>query len=464
MESTGPKLEPKKRRNNWKLMKRAAPLLKEHWWRFLIAGIVQAFSSSTVTTMPMFTKYVIDEALPRKSIRLAVIVMSCFVVLMFLRIITYYIGQTLLLFIREKLIFDLRKLVFTRMQELCLRFHQRYSPGYLYDRTLGTTSTSIGIFLNAFFLTVINAVVGIICSVLFCWHLSPQMTIIALCMSCTYVFISKHYGAIIRAMSKKFNVESNELAGRLTDLLRGIKTIKAFTMEDWVIDEFEERTWPLQMRSLDINKTTVRLTLWVESITYIVTATVVVMGTMLVLHHQITIGTMVAFIAYQATLTSYVSGLTNIAATYGSAAAGLDQLFEIIDEESSVVAKQDVIMPANIEGRLSMDNVYFSYDGKPVINGMSVDFTPGQSVAIVGPSGGGKTTFINLLLRFYDPENGCLRLDGRDVRDLPLSDYRNLFGVVLQDPFLFNDTIYNNLVAVKPDATDTEIREALERA
>ncbi|MEN6372518.1 MAG: ABC transporter ATP-binding protein [Armatimonadota bacterium] len=456
--------EKKKSRNNWRLIRRTLPMLREHRWRFVIAGIFTAFSASTVPMMPMFTRYVIDNAIPKKNIRLAIYVMAFFVVLMLLRIITYYIAQSLLLFVREKLIFDLRKLVFTRMQELCLRFHQRYTPGYLYDRTLGATSTSVGIFLNAFFQIVVNSGASMVISILFCWHLSRLMTLVALSMSIIYVFISKHYGAIIWSISREFNVESNELAGRLTDLLRGIKTIKAFTMEGWVIEEFEERTWPLQMRSLDVNKTTLRLGLSVESITYFVTAIITVMCTQLVIQHTITLGTMVAFIAYQAMLTGCVAALSNTAATYGSAAAGLEQLFDVIDEKSSVAIKPDTTMPDKLDGRLSLDDVHFAYDDKPIIDGLSIDFEPGQSVAIVGPSGGGKSTLINLLLRLYDPEKGCIRLDGRDIRDLPLSDYRSLFGVVLQDPFLFNDTIYNNLLAVKPDATHTEIREALERA
>ena len=126
--------------------------------------------------------------------------------------------------------------------------------------------------------------------------------------------------------------------------------------------------------------------------------------------------------------------------------------------------REGATMPAQIRGELELQDVSFAYDEQRVIDGVSFRVPAGQSVALVGPSGGGKSTLTNLLVRFYDPDAGSIRLDGVDISELPLDGYRSLFGVVLQDPFLFNDTILNNLLAVKPDATEAELRAALERA
>lgn len=415
--------------------------------------------------MPMFTKHVVDVSIPNRDFGDALIVMIGFVGLMIVRMASWYAGQCFLLMIREQIIFSLRSSVFAQMQELCLRFHNRYSPGYLYDRTLGGASTSVGMFLSMFFNNIVTYGVVLSFSVFFCIALSPVMTAILFTMSLSYVFAAKHFRKQIHKVTKAFNLESNEFAGMLTDLLRGVKTIKAFAMEQRVVEDFNSRLWPLQMKSLDVNKETMRLNFVSEGLGYFISTAVILLGSYMVIYHKMPLGTLVAFVSYQGMITGMLMQLSTVAGTYGSAIAGLEQIYEVLDEEPTVVESPNAVAPESPKGRITFEHVYFSYEeDKPVVSGMSVDIPPGQSVALVGPSGGGKSTFANLLLRLYDPDSGVIKLDGKDICELSLTDYRSLFGVVLQEPFLFNETIYDNLQAVKPDATDEEMRDALTRA
>ncbi len=452
------------KKSSMQILKRIVPLFKPYRARLLFSAAMVGLVGFLVSLMPLFTKHVIDVAIPHKDFRLALYTMLVFLGLMIVRMFAWYIGQRHLLWIRERLIFETRSAVFHNLQELCLKFHHKYSPGYLYDRTLGGASAAVSTFLTM----VVNSIITYLCigifSVYFCWRLNPGMTVWILVMSGGYVWCSRYFGKRIYELSKEFNLEVNEFAGRLTDILRGVQTIKAFSMEERTVNDFDEKLWPLQLRALDINIAGMRLSMATEGLGYAISAIIVVMGAYLVLNGKILLGTLVAFISYQGSMVSMFSVLASCAGTYGAAIAGLEQIYEVIDARPSVVDKPGAVMPEKIGTEITFEDVHFGYDDKPVIQGMSVVVPPGQSVALVGPSGGGKTTFISLLLRFYDPDTGSIRLGGIDTRDLPLQQYRKLFGVVLQDPFLFNDSIRNNMLAVRPDATDADIEDALSRA
>jgi subfamily B ATP-binding cassette protein MsbA len=205
-----------------------------------------------------------------------------------------------------------------------------------------------------------------------------------------------------------------------------------------------------------------------EGLNYAITALVIVGGAVLVIRGagQTSIGVLVAFMGYQATLISMMSSLTNMAGQFMAAKSAFDQLFTILDMPTSPADKAGATLPNPLKGLLSLDHVTFSYEpGKdPVLRDVSITVEPGQTVALVGRSGSGKTTLLNLLMRFYDPDAGAVQLDGHDIRDLPLRAYRSLFGVVLQDPYLFNTSIAANLRYGRPDATDPELVDCLKRA
>lgn len=435
-------------------------------WPLLLAVACIAINAACASSIPLFTRAIIDHAIPQKSLRLAALIMLAYVGAMGVKMVVWYLGQSQLFYMRERVIFRLRSDVFSHLQHLCLRFHHRYNPGFLYDRTLGNASNSISLFLTMLFSSLVFNGTVLVSALIFSFTTHAGMASVMLVMSVCYILVGRKFGMKIHRLSSDLNSASNVLAGQITDLLRGIKTIKAFAIEDRVVREFDEQLWPLHLRSIKISKATILLTYIGEAVGYLITVTITLLCALLVMrtNGHFTIGDLVLFMAYQSTVNNMLLNLTAAAGAYGAALAGAEQLFEVLDETPTVVEQPHAVMPAEVRGEITFDAVHFAYDEQPVIRDFSVRVEPGQRVALVGPSGGGKSTVINLLLRFYDPAQGTIRLDGRDIRELPLASYRSLFGVVLQDPFLFNDSIYNNLRAVAPDADDMAIRRALERA
>jgi subfamily B ATP-binding cassette protein MsbA len=203
-----------------------------------------------------------------------------------------------------------------------------------------------------------------------------------------------------------------------------------------------------------------------EGLSYLITASVLVGGAVLAVRNegQFPLGTLVAFIGYQATLIGMISAITNMYGQIMGARTAFDQLFSVLDTKSTVVDRPGAVMPKEIQPRLDFRDVTFCYGEIPVLRNMNLAIPAGKTTALVGRSGSGKSTLANLMMRFYDPVNGAVLLDGHDIRDLPLREYRALFGVVLQDPFLFDTTIEDNMRAVRPDVSEAELIEVLRQA
>ena len=190
-----------------------------------------------------------------------------------------------------------------------------------------------------------------------------------------------------------------------------------------------------------------------------------ILGGWLTIKSVITVGDIQAFIQYVRSFNQPISQMAQVANIMQSTAAAAERVFEFLDEEDEVKDPVNSVDPSEIRGEVEFEDVHFGYnEDKIIINDFSVDVKPGQKVAIVGPTGAGKTTIVKLLMRFYDINSGSIKIDGHDIRDFKRADLRNLFGMVLQDTWLFNGTIMENLRYGRLDATDAEVKEAAKAA
>jgi len=273
------------------------------------------------------------------------------------------------------------------------------------------------------------------------------------------------FGRIIRPLYERIREELGDINSRLQESLEGVRVVKAFNREQHAFDRFATD-------STEYYRANIRgIWLWTTFFPFMGFLTSV--GLILVIWRgaamstvgAATGGDVIAFIAYMQQFYQPVGSLVRVHNVFNRALASLARIFQVLDEQPSVVEKPDAIALPRVEGRVELDGVTFRYaTGEIVLQGVSVVAEPGETVAIVGRSGAGKTSLVNLVPRFYDPLAGRVLVDGLDIRDVTLDSLRAQIGIVLQDTFLFNDTVKTNIRYGRLDATDEEIEDAARRA
>jgi ABC-type multidrug transport system fused ATPase/permease subunit len=446
--------------------KRFWPMVKPYRWNLLLAGILVALVGLAVALQPLFAKYVIDIAIPQKNIRLALMAASVFLLVMFVRMALWFWAMTVVYHTQQKVIFALRVSSFAHLQSLSLRFHNQFPSGFLYERVFGNSINTLGNFIQIVFSQLAVYVVGLIFSLGFCLYLSPVLTLVILGGAIGYVIVAKILSKRIYTKTRTATEAGMHIVSVIMDKLRGHKTIQAFALESQVQEEFTRQLWPAMAKWLDSTLESMKLSFVTEGLSYTISASVIVGGAWLVMDNptHFPLGTLVAFMGYQGTLIGMIQAMTNVYGQTMGARSAFDQLYTVLDTQSSVPERKGAVMPVSVEPCIEFRNVSFGYTNRLVLKDINLTIPAYKTVALVGRSGCGKTTLASLLIRFYDPDSGAILLGGHDIRDLPVREYRKKLGVVLQDPFLFDTTIEANLRCIKPDVSNDELIQVLQHA
>ncbi|MBL1224767.1 ABC transporter ATP-binding protein [Enterococcus sp. BWR-S5] len=359
---------------------------------------------------------------------------------------------------------DLRRDIDEKINRLPVSYFDRNQQGNILSRVTNDVD-AVSNALQQSFINIVSAVLGILMAAGMMFYINIRLALISMIMIPVSIFISQ---TIVKISQKYFQGMQNalgDLNGYVQENMTGFSILKLYGREKQTLDGFKQVNQNLQdygFRASFISGLMMPLVQLTAYATYIVIA---VLGSRDVIYEVIAVGQLQAMIQYIWQISQPMGNITQLSAALQSASAATKRVFEILDEPEEEINEKDILLPEPIEGNVQFEHVSFSYDPKkPLIRDLNFEVKAGQTVAIVGPTGAGKTTLINLLMRFYDVSDGAIKVDGVDTKQMNRSDVRSIFGMVLQDAWLYQGTIADNIRFGKLDATDYEVVDAAETA
>lgn len=375
-----------------------------------------------------------------------------------------YIGTWLIVGVTENTIFDLRKRVDRKLSKLPLNYYDTNAYGDILSRVTNDVDT-VSNSLQQSIYQILNAVFTIVVIFIIMLNISGVLTLVGIAVVPVALYVSSK---IAKKSKQKFDAQqkgTGELNGFVEEYYSGHNVVTVFGREDTVIDEFEKTNEELYESSKDGQFLAGTLMPIMQNMTNLGYALVCVVGALMAIIGGLSIGMIQAFTLYLRQFSqplTQVMQITNVIQSTGSAAS---RIFEFLDEQEEVPDTENPKFPEKLGGEVTFDHIRFGYlPHQTLIHDLNITVGAGEKTAIVGPTGAGKTTLINLIMRFYDVKGGAIKIDGVDIRDMERSRLREIFGMVLQDTWLYNGTIMENIRYGRLDATDEEVIEAAKKA
>lgn len=366
--------------------------------------------------------------------------------------------------VSQKTTYRLRKEISEKINRMPMNYFDTKPVGEVLSRVTNDIDT-LGQSLNQSatqMITSVTTLIGVLAMMLSISPLMTLATLVILPVSMILIsFVMKHSQKYFRGQQEYLG----NVNGQVEEIYSGHNIIKAFNKEEDVIREFDttnDRLYDSAWRSQFFSGMMMPIMQFIGNLGYVVVA---ILGGFLAIRKTIEVGDIQSFIQYVKRFTQPIQQIAQVANMLQMTAAASERVFEFLEEEEEDQTVEHPVSVENLEGNVSFDHVHFGYNAdKIIVNDFSAEVKEGQKIAIVGPTGAGKTTMIKLLMRFYDVNSGAIKIDGHDVRDFNRSELREMFGMVLQDTWLFNGSIRDNIKYGKLDATDEEVIQAAKAA
>ncbi|MCB9109849.1 MAG: ABC transporter ATP-binding protein [Anaerolineales bacterium] len=375
-----------------------------------------------------------------------------------------YVQGWIMADVSTNIAYRFRRDISEKMNRMPLKYFDGTTHGEVLSRITNDVDT-VNQTLSQSLTQIITSLVTVVGVLIMMLSISWLMTLVAL------IIIPLSMGTvmlIVRQSQKYFKQQQDYLGhvnGHVEEMYGGHIVMKAFNGEEESIKKFDESNNVLHdvaWKSQFLSGMMMPIMLFIGNLGYVAVA---ILGGYLAARQTITVGDIQAFIQYVRSFTQPISSLANISNVLQQTAAAAERVFEFLEEDEEVLETESPIKLETVEGHVEFQNVHFGYNPeKPIINDFSAEAEPGHKIAIVGPTGAGKTTMVKLLMRFYDVDSGKILVDGHDIRDYTRHDLRKMFGMVLQDTWLYNGSILENIRYGRPSATDEEVIAAAQMA
>ncbi|MFS0820112.1 ABC transporter ATP-binding protein [Bacillus sp. 1P02SD] len=453
--------------------RRYMKFVKPYRFQILITIIIGIIKFSIPMLTPLLLKYVLDDVIAaeltqdEKLSKLFLAMGIMFFIFLVLRPPVEYYRQYYAQWVGTKILYDIRDQLFDHIQKLSLRYYANTRAGEVISRVIHDVEQTktfvitglMNLWLDLF---TIFIAIGIMLT------LDVPLTIVSIILFPLYGFSIKYFYGRLRHLTRARSQALAEVQGYLHERVQGIPVIRSFAIEDHEQKLFDKQNSNFLQKALDHTNWNAKTFAVVNTITDIAPLLVIGYAGYQVILGNLTVGTLVAFVAYIDRLYNPLRRLVNSSTTLTQALASMDRVFEFIDEKYDIVDAPNAVECKNVSGNMKFENVSFSYgdddDDQIVLKDVNLDIKSGETVALVGMSGGGKSTLVSLISRFYDVTDGRILLDGTDIRSYKVRSLRDKIGMVHQDTFLFSESVKHNILLGKPGATDEEIIEAAKAA
>ncbi|MCY8522258.1 ABC transporter ATP-binding protein, partial [Bacillus atrophaeus] len=453
------------------VIKRYMHFVKPYKKQIVITVLIGIVKFSIPLALPLLLKYVVDDIIQGggsahdKTTSLVTIMAVMFAIFLVLRPPVEYYRQYFAQWTGSKVLYDIRAKLFDHIQKLSLRFYANTRTGEVISRVINDVEQTKDFVITGLmniWLDMLTILI-VICVML---TLDIKLTLISIVLFPLYGISVKYFYGRLRKLTRERSQALAQVQGHLHERIQGMPVIRSFAIEDHEQENFNEKNGHFLDKAISHTNWNAKTFAVVNTITDLAPLIVIAFAGYFVINGPLTVGTMVAFVGYIDRMYNPVRRLINSSTTLTQSIASMDRVFEFIDEPYELTDKPNAKKANHIKGEVEFQNVSFQYEKEKedILTDVTLKVNKGETIALVGMSGGGKSTLVSLIPRFYDVSGGSLLIDGTDIRDYEARSLRNQVGMVLQDTFLFSETIRENIAIGQPDAKLEDIIEAAKAA
>lgn len=441
-------------------LKRSFVYIKKYKGKMITALMLSVFAAISGLLGSLITQYALDNTIPQKNMGQLVLLTLAFVGTIAVSITFSTIRSRIMTVVGQDIIFDVRTDLFKHLQELPFEYYDNRPHGKILIRVVNYVN-SVSDMLSNGIINVILECLNMLFIMIFMFFVNVKLSLVVLSGLPIFAVIMMMIKKRQRKAWQDVSNKSSNLNAYLQENITGARVTQIFTREEenaQIFDRLSEK-----YRKSWINAVKYSNLVWpaTDNVSTLVRAAIFVVGLLVLTPAAVSLGTIVAMTSYASSFWQPIMNLSNIFNNFINNIAYLERIFETLDEPATIADKPNAQDIGDITGEVKFDDVTFSYEqGKTVLEHISFDVKPGESVALVGPTGAGKSTVVSLLSRFYDLDSGKITIDGKDISQATLHSLRSQMGIMLQDSFIFSGTIYDNIRYGRLDATEEEIREA----